>query len=84
MVRVYSIPECPYCEELKEILKNEGVEFTDVDVNAPENQAEYQKLFEVTKCDQVPQVKIGPQLLVPDVSFRSMREAADLTKKFLI
>ena len=84
MVKVYSIPECPYCTELKDILTKEGIEFTDVNVNLPENEAEYNKLHEITKSDDVPIVKVGKQLLVPNVSFRSIREAADLTKKFLV
>ena len=84
MVKIYSIPECPYCTELKDILTKEGVEFVDVNVNLPENEAEYNKLHEITKSDDVPIVKVGKQLLVPNVSFRSIREAADLTKKFLV
>lgn len=84
MVKIYSIPECPYCTELKEILTNEGIEFIDVNVNLPENEDEYDKLHEITKSDDVPIVKVGKQLLVPNVSFRSIREAADLTKKFLV
>lgn len=83
MVKIYSIPECPYCTELKDMLKNEGVEFVDVNVNLPENEAEYKKVSELTKSDDVPVVRVGKQLLVPNVSFRSIREAADLTKKFL-
>jgi glutaredoxin 3 len=83
MIRIYSIPECPYCTELKEILTNEGVEFTDVDVNLPENDEEYNKIHEMTKSDEVPIVLVNKQLLVPNVSFKSIREAADLTKKFL-
>lgn len=84
MVKIYSIPECPYCTELKDILTKEGIEFVDVNVNLPENEAEYNKLHEITKSDDVPIVKVGKQLLVPNVSFRSIREAADLTKKFLV
>jgi glutaredoxin len=84
MVRIYSIPECPYCTELKDILTKEGIEFQDINVNLPENEAEYNKLHEITKSDDVPIVKVGKQLLVPNVSFRSIREAADLTKKFLV
>lgn len=84
MVRIYTIPNCPYCTQLKEMLRTEGVEFTEVNVNDPENDAEYQKLHEVTKSDDVPMIKIGKQLLVPHVSFQSIREAADLTKKLLI
>lgn len=84
MVRVYTINNCPYCAELKQILKNEGVEYTEVNVDLPENEAEFNKLYEVTKSNDVPMVKIGQQLLIPNTSFRSIREAADLTKKFLI
>jgi glutaredoxin len=82
-VRIYSTPECPYCTELKEILTQEGVEFTDVNVNLPENEKEYDQIHEVTKSEEVPIVLVGKQLLVPNVSFQSIREAADLTKKFL-
>lgn len=84
MVRIYTVENCPYCNELKGILQNEGVQFVEVDVNKPENEAEFNKLFEITKCDDVPMVKVGTQLLIPHTSFRSIREAADLTKKFLI
>lgn len=83
MIRIYSIPDCPYCTELKEILTKEGVEFTDVDVNLPENEEEYNQVHEMTKSEEVPIVLVNKQLLVPNVSFKSIREAADLTKKFL-
>lgn len=84
MVKIYTVENCPYCTELKDILRNEGVEFVEVNVNLPENEAEYNKLHEVTQCHDVPQVKIGNQILIPNTSFRSIREAADLTKKFLV
>jgi len=83
MVRIYSIENCPYCTELKEILTQEGVEFTDVNVNLPENEKEYDQIHEATKSDEVPIVLVGKQLLVPNVSFQSIRECANLTKKFL-
>lgn len=84
MVRVYTVENCPYCAELKEILKNEGVDFVEVDVNQPENEKEFNKLYEIAKCDDVPMVKVGKQILIPNTSFRSIREAADLTKSFLV
>ena len=83
MVRIYSIPECPFCTELKEILTQEGVEFVDINVNLPENEKEYDQIHEVTKSEEVPIVMVGKQLLVPNVSFQSIRECANLTKKFL-
>jgi len=82
-VRIYTIDNCPYCAELKSILTNEGVSFTEVNVNLPENEKEYNQIYEKTKSDEVPIIKVGNQLFVPNVSFKSIREAADLTKKFL-
>jgi glutaredoxin len=82
-VKIYSTPQCPYCIELKNILTEEGVEFIDVNVNLAENENEYNQIHAITKSDEVPIIKVGKQLLVPNVSFQSIREAADLTKKFL-
>ncbi len=82
-VKIYTIKECKYCFELKELLTKEGIEFDDVDVNLPENESEYQTLCKITKSDDVPIVKVGTRLLVPNVSFQSIQEAAELTKKFL-
>ena len=31
-VAVYSTPTCPYCKQVKEFLKDKGVEFTDYNV----------------------------------------------------
>ena len=83
MVRIYSIQECPYCTELKEILSAEGIDFTDVNVNLPENEEEYNKIHEITQSEEVPIVRVNNQLLVPNISFQSIREAVELTKRFL-
>lgn len=82
-VRIYSIPECPYCTELKEILTSEGVAFTDINVNLPENEKEYDQIYEVTKSEEVPIVLVGKQLLIPNVSFQSIRECYEIIKKLL-
>ena len=82
-VKIYSIPNCPYCTQLKDLLTKEGIEFDDMDVNLPENEVEYRKLHEITKSDDVPIIKVGKQLLVPNISFQSIQEGFELTKKFL-
>ena len=84
MVRIYSIPQCPYCIELKEKLTESNIEFEDVNVLLPEHSEEYKKIAEKTQSDEVPIVRVGKQLLVPNVSFKSINEAHDLTKKFLV
>ena len=84
MVKIYGFSACPYCKELKEILKKDGIQFIDVDIELPENQEEFNKIMEVANADEVPIVKVGTQLLIPNVSFKSIKEAAELTKKFLV
>lgn len=84
MVRIYTIENCPYCAELKSILTNEGVQYIEINVDLPENEVEFNKLYEFTKCNDVPMVKVGNQLLLPEISFKTIKEAANLTKKFLI
>ena len=74
---------CPYCEELKGLLKGENIEYKNVDINEPENKEEVDEVFGITKGDSVPIVKVGKQLLAPDVSFSSIEEAFELTKRFM-
>ena len=83
MIKVYSMKTCPYCDELKGLLKEQNVEFTDVDINLQENEAEYLKISEIAKSNDVPIVRVGKQLLVPNISFKSIKEAVSLTKKFI-
>ena len=83
MVTIYSFPECPYCKELKEIYDNEGIEYRDVNISLEENLEEWNSIAEASKAEEVPVVKIDRQLLVPNVSFQSIREAVEITKKFL-
>jgi len=84
MIEVYSMQNCPYCEELKGLLKGEDIEFTEVDINDPANKEESDMVFKITKVDSVPIVKVGKQLLAPDVSFTSIKDAFDLTKRFMV
>lgn len=84
MITVYGFKDCPYCTELKELFVKEGIEFRDVDVDLPENQVEFNKIMEIAKAEEVPIVKVGKQLLVPNVSFHTIKEGFELTKKLLV
>jgi glutaredoxin len=53
MVRIYTIENCPYCMELKKILTNEGVKFTEIDVNKPENEEEFNKSIQLKVWDRI-------------------------------
>ena len=83
MIRVYTMENCPYCKELKDLYDKEGIEYENVDINLEDNEEESNKVFKVTGVDSVPIVKVGNQLLAPDVSFTSIEEAFEITKMLL-
>lgn len=83
MVKIYSIEGCTYCAEIKKLLNEANIEYVDIDVNKPENEQEFNKIYQKTKSDSVPIIRVGKQLFVPEISFKSINEAFHLVKKFL-
>jgi glutaredoxin len=83
MIKIYGMNNCPYCEELKDLLDGENIEYVSVDINEKENKEEVDTVFNITKVDSVPIIRVGKQLLAPDVSFSSIKEAFELTKQFM-
>jgi glutaredoxin len=82
-VNVYTIPDCPYCNELKERLTNMSIEFTNVDVSLDENEETFNKIMEVSGVDSVPCVTVGKHLLAPTVNFNTIEQAANIVKHIL-
>jgi len=58
---LYSIPTCPYCIRTKEFLRENGVEFEDIDVSADRAQA--QKMIELSQQRGVPVLDIEGQIV---------------------
>lgn len=83
-VTIYTMSDCPYCADLKEKLTNENIEFRNVDIDLPENHEEFEQILKASKAEEVPILRIEKQLFVPNVSFKSITEAVELTKKFLV
>ena len=83
-VTIYTMSDCPYCADLKEKLKNENIEYRNVDIDLPENKEEFNQILGASNAEEVPIVRIEKQLFVPNVSFNSIDEAVELTKKFLV
>jgi|688.fasta_scaffold289459_2 glutaredoxin 3 len=81
MIRIYSIPECPYCSDLKEKLTDQNIEFEDVNVFLEENVEEHKEVAEFTKSEEVPIVRVNKHFLVPNVSFHSIDECVETIKK---
>ena len=61
-VKVYSTPTCPYCKMLKQFLKENGVEFEDLDVSS--NQAAAQEMISKSGQMGVPVVDIDGEIIV--------------------
>ncbi|MCX6737865.1 MAG: thioredoxin family protein [Candidatus Parcubacteria bacterium] len=62
IVKVYSTPTCPYCEILKQFLKEKGVEFESIDVCDNETAQNY--IFEKTGKMAVPITEIDGEIVV--------------------
>lgn len=58
-VVIYTTPICPYCVRAKSLLKQKGVEWTEIDVSRDDN--ERMALMARTKQRTVPQIFINDQ-----------------------
>ncbi len=61
-VRVFSTPSCPYCVTLKEFLKEQKVEFEDV--NVAENAEAREEMIKKSDQMEVPVVDIDGEFVV--------------------
>ena len=61
-VKVYSTPSCPFCKMVKELLKQKGVEFEDIDLSCDEEAAK--ELFQKTGRLDVPQTEINGKIIL--------------------
>ena len=61
-VRVFSTISCPYCFTLKEFLKQNGIEFEDIDVSKDENALK--EMIEKSGQMGVPVVEIDGEIVV--------------------
>ncbi len=81
MIIIYSIPECPYCSDLKEKLTEQNIDFNDINVLLEENVEEHKEIVEFTNSNEVPIIKLNKHFLVPNVSFHSIDECVETIKK---
>jgi len=62
MIKVFSAPGCPYCHTLKEFLKQNGIEFEDIDVSKDENALK--EMIEKSGQMGVPVIEIDGEIVV--------------------
>ena len=61
-IRIFSTPACPYCETLKEFLKERSIEFEDIDVS--KNPAAVEEMVQKSGQMGVPVVDIDGNIVV--------------------
>lgn len=60
-VRVFSTPSCPFCVALKNFLKDQNIEFEDIDVS--ENEPAQKEMIEKSGQMGVPVIEIDGQII---------------------
>ncbi len=83
MTRIYTLKSCIYCNDLKDLLKQENIEFKEIDVDLPEHQKEFNNILKIAKTEYLPIILVNKRLLVSEKSFNTISGAVDLIKKFL-
>ena len=86
-VIVYTMKNCPFCHEFKEILTKEGIEFYDRDID--ENEDEYNLFVEITDNDMIPALLIveGNEekhesfLYAPERNYDELTEALEIIQE---
>lgn len=61
-VKIYSTQMCPYCVTLKAFLKEQNVEFEEIDVS--EDEKAQQEMIEKSNQMAVPVVEINGQIII--------------------
>ena len=61
-VMVYSTPTCPYCNQVKDYLKEQNVEFSDI--NVAEDQTKGQEMVQKSGQMGVPVIDIDGTIIV--------------------
>jgi len=82
-IRLYGFEGCPYCQELKELFEIEKIDFDYIDIYKEEYKEEVKKIMEIGKTESVPIILVNKVVLSPEISFTTIKQAVNLTKKFL-
>jgi glutaredoxin len=82
-IKLFGFEGCPYCQEMKELLDNENIVYTYIDIDLIENVEIVENVIDNNDIDSVPVIWIGELLLVPEKSFDTIQEGFELIKRFL-
>lgn len=82
-MKIYTLTNCSYCVELKNLLKGDNIDFTEINIEAPEYINEFAEITKLAGEEVVPVIKLNNILLVPNKSFHTIYDGYKLIKKLL-
>ncbi len=82
-IKVYTIPNCPFCTKLKGLLDDIKLEYDVIDVSLDEHEVEFEEISKLSGSESVPMITVGRNLLAPDVNFSTIEQASELVKYIL-
>jgi glutaredoxin len=81
-VKVFSMKGCPHCENLKNKLKENKINFIELDID--ENEKLYDAFSKKVDNEFLPAILIDRTAFVPEKSFTTIDEAVSLVKNHLL
>jgi len=81
-INIFSMKGCPHCDNLKNKLKENNIEFVELDID--DNNLLYERFSKKVDNEFLPAILIGKTAYVPERSFTTIDEAVELVKKHLI
>jgi glutaredoxin len=81
-VKVFSMKGCPHCENLKNKLTENNINFIEIDID--ENEKLYEAFSKKVDNEYLPAILIDRTAFVPERSFNTIDEAVSLVKKHLL
>ena len=82
-IRLYSIPNCKFCVEMKDGLIKMGLDFKEIDVSLPDNEKEFEEVIGISKTESVPTLIVGRYLLAPELNFWTITEGLKMVTEIL-
>jgi glutaredoxin len=73
---------CPHCDNLKNKLKENNIEFVELDID--DNELLYERFSKKVNNEFLPAILVGKTAYVPEKSFTTIDEAVELVKKHLL
>jgi glutaredoxin len=84
-VIVYTMKGCPFCEQFKEILKNENIEYIDRDIH--EHKDEHDLFVKATDNELIPSLLVIENMNefshAPERNYNDLNEALEIVKKHM-